>query len=71
MTLVNNIIAFENGELSQRNTLKLFSKLIKTGDVWHLQGFYGRTATDFIESRLIDDKGKINWDRFDELENEC
>jgi hypothetical protein len=69
--LVNEIIDFENGELSQKNTLKLFSKLIKSGDVWNLQGFYGRTATDFIESRLIDDKGKINWDRLDELENEC
>lgn len=57
--LVNQIIAYEGGELSDSDTLKLFSRLVKNKMAWTLQGHYGRTATSFIESGYLNDKGKI------------
>ncbi len=67
--LITSIILFEDGNLSDKDTLKLFSKLIKNGECWVLQGFYGRTATSLIDNELIDKKGKINWKKFNELES--
>ena len=56
---INEMIAFESGELSDEKTLKLFSKLIKSGLVWKLQGHYGRTADNLIKTGYLDRKGKI------------
>jgi len=56
---VDLIIAYENGELSDNDTLKLFSILIKDGLVWNLQGSYGRTATTLIDNGYISKEGKI------------
>ncbi len=67
MKIVNYIIAYESGELNNEDTLKLFSKLIKSGQCWSLQGHYGRTANALIERELIDKKGKINWELYNEL----
>ena len=49
---VSSIIAFEQGELGEEDTIALFQHLINTGEVWSLQGFYGRTASDMIEAGL-------------------
>jgi len=68
--LVTGIIEFENGSLSEKDTLKLFSKLIKSGQAWQLQGSYGRLAKNLIDNKLINEKGKINWNRLDELKEE-
>jgi hypothetical protein len=48
MDFVTKIIAYENGELNDKETLALFSKLISTGQAWTLQGHYGRTAAALI-----------------------
>jgi hypothetical protein len=56
---VDYIISYEQGELSDKNTLILFSHLIKSGRAWHLQGHYGRTAWALIEDKWIDKQGKI------------
>lgn len=53
------IIRYEAGELSDSNTLKLFSHLVKTGRAWHLQGHYGRTAQALIDDKWLDIKGCI------------
>lgn len=53
------IIRYEAGELSDKNTLKLFSHLIKTGRAWHLQGHYGRTAWALIQDNFITRAGKL------------
>lgn len=53
MTLINKIIAFENGVLSDDEIISLFQELLDTGMVWNLQGFYGRTAQRLIDSNLI------------------
>jgi hypothetical protein len=57
--LTDRIIAYENGELNQEETLELFSMLVKNGMAWTLQGHYGRTAMDFINAGFLDRKGNI------------
>lgn len=58
MDLVDKIIKYEVGELSEVDTISLFSELIKTGKAWSLQGHYGRTAKNLIDQGLLDNKGK-------------
>jgi len=59
MNVVDKIIAYEAGELSPEDTLKLFSELVKTGQAWTLQGHYGRTAQGFIDNGYLDRQGRI------------
>lgn len=47
------MIAFEEGELSDEETVELFQGLVDTGLAWTLQGFYGRTAARLIEAGLV------------------
>lgn len=49
MDKVNAIVLYEMGELSEDETIELFQDLIDSGEVWQLQGFYGRTAYSLIE----------------------
>ncbi len=56
---VELIIDYENGDLSPDMVLVLFSRLIKSGQAWTLQGSYGRMATSLIDNGFIDKKGKI------------
>lgn len=57
--LIGKIIAFETGELSNAETIKLFSELIKSGTINHLQGFYGRIARNLIKAKLLKANGAI------------
>ena len=66
---VEQIIAYETGELDYENTLNLFSKLIKSGQAWSLQGHYGRTAKQIIELNLISKDGKITQHGLDSIED--
>jgi hypothetical protein len=50
---IDQIIAYEQGELSGDEIIKLFQELLKTGLCWSLQGHYGRTAKDLLEAGLI------------------
>jgi len=57
--LVDNIIAYESGQLDNKQTLELFSEIIK-GNILHtLQGCYERTAKALIDSGYLSDKGEI------------
>jgi DNA-binding IscR family transcriptional regulator len=53
MDQLDKIIAYEQGDLSEEDTIKLFQELVNSGLVWSLQGHYGRTATRLIEAGLI------------------
>lgn len=50
---VDQLIAFEAGEMSRDDTLALFQGLVDTGDAWRLQGMYGRTAAMLLREGLI------------------
>lgn len=57
--LVDLIISYEQGDLSPRKTLELFSALVKSGQAWTLQGHYGRNAELFIKEGLLERNGNI------------
>ena len=64
---ISELIDYENGELSLEGTLELFSKLIKSGAAWTLQGSYGRAAQRFIDDNIITADGDINHELASEL----
>ena len=43
------IIAYENGDTNLTQEIKLFAKLVETGQAWALQGHYGRLAQEMID----------------------
>lgn len=49
---IDALMAFENGELDQDQTVDFIQDGIDKGWVWKLQGFYGRTAAALIEAGL-------------------
>jgi len=51
--LTADIIAYEQGELDEDETLELFQHLVDSGLAWQLQGHYGRTAAALIEAGLV------------------
>lgn len=69
MDTVDQIIAYENGELSFQETIKLFAELIRTGQAWSLQGSYGRAATAFIREGFISRDGVPDWKHIEEVED--
>jgi hypothetical protein len=68
MDSLSMMIDFENGHLSEVDSIKLFSYLIKTKMAWKLQGLYGRTAYQLIESGVLDRNGNIEIDLEDYYE---
>ncbi len=54
--LVGQIMDFENGDMSQEETVNLFQGLIDSGTAWTLQGHYGRTARDLILAGFCTDR---------------
>ena len=50
MVDVAKVIAYENAELDEDETIEFFQELINSGLVWGLQGHYGRIATMLIQA---------------------
>jgi hypothetical protein len=48
--MVDKIIAYEQGEMDEDDTVVFFQELVNTGLAWTLQGHYGRMAKQLIES---------------------
>ena len=51
--LLDQILAYEQGELSEEDTIALFQSLVNSGLAWRLQGHYGRTAKAMLDAGLI------------------
>ena len=49
---------------TQENMVEAWAHLIETGVCWRLQGFYGRGASQWIESEIINRHGIIDWVQF-------
>ena len=56
---VSQIIAYEQGDLSEEEVITLFQKLIDSGLAWTLQGHYGRTAMRLIEEGVCNPKNSL------------
>ena len=46
--------------------IEAWAYLIKTGQCWGLQGWFGRTAQSLIEAGAISKTGTIDWEVVDE-----
>jgi hypothetical protein len=53
MDQVDKIIAYEQGELDDDDTIALFQELLDSGLVFKLQGHYGRVAQQLIDGGYI------------------
>ena len=54
--IVDLIMAYEEGNTTEEQTLTLFQHLVDTGAAWHMQGHYGRTAANLLKLGLITEK---------------
>jgi hypothetical protein len=54
-----DIFDYENGDLSEEETVMLFAELVRSGLAWRLQGHYGRTAQRFLDAEWISPEGQV------------
>ena len=54
MNVLQGIMDYENGNMSNVEVLDFFQHLVNTGIINHLQGSYQRTASQLLESGMID-----------------
>jgi hypothetical protein len=50
---VDQLIAYEEDQLTQDEEIALFQHLIDTGICWQLEGYYHRVGATLIEAGLI------------------
>ena len=53
MRVVDQLIAYEEGQLTEDQEIALFEHLVETGMCWQMQGHYQRVAATLIEAGLI------------------
>jgi hypothetical protein len=53
MAIVDDIMKFEDGEMTDDEVIALFQELVNNGMAWTLQGYYGRIATTLIDQGLV------------------
>ena len=58
--MLDDMIAWEQGELTLEGEVKLFQQLVDNGMAWTLQGAYGRNAMALIRAGLIH-TGDLTW----------
>ena len=68
-TFVDHVIRYENGEMTEEETIGFFQELVNSGMAWTLQGHYGRMAVDLLEAGLISNGGEDEDRNLGETEN--
>ena len=53
MGLVDQLIAYEEGQITHDEEVAFFEHLVQTGVCWQLSGHYQRVAATLIEAGLI------------------
>jgi hypothetical protein len=51
--LVDQLIAYEDGQITEDQEVAFFEHLVETGTCWQLSGHYQRVAATLIEAGLI------------------
>jgi len=51
--LVDQLIAYEEGQITGDEEIAFFEQLVETGTCWQLQGHYQRMAATLMEAGLI------------------
>jgi len=54
MDNIDDIIAYEDGSLSEEAEVKMFQEMISSGTVWRKQGAYGRRAMQLLRDGLCE-----------------
>jgi len=61
LDIVDAVMDFEEGNMSEVELVNFFQKIIQSGVVWNLQGVYGRIAVDLIERGWCYRVDDIEW----------
>jgi hypothetical protein len=51
--LVDELIAYEEGQITGDEEIAFFERLVETGTCWQLRGHYQRVAATLMEAGLI------------------
>jgi len=51
--VVDDMIDWENGDMSEENEIEFFQKLLDTGMEWTLQGMYGRRTVELLNEGYL------------------
>ena len=54
MNVLQGIMDYENGDMSNVEVLDFFQHLVNTGIINHLQGSYQRMATELLHAGMIE-----------------
>lgn len=60
MNIINKIIAYESGDMSDAEKVYFFSELIRNNLAFTMQGHYGRTANMLIQAGILMRDGDID-----------
>jgi hypothetical protein len=50
---IDDILAWENGEMDEEQEERFFQSLVDSGLAWSLQGMYGRRAMELIRMGVV------------------
>ena len=58
--LVDRLIAYEEGQITEEQEVAFFEHLVETGTCWQLSGHYQRVGATLIEAGLIKPPERAN-----------